>query len=115
MELFGANRTKHASVCLWLLRGAIYKYLNTIQYNTIYDGENEDIRNYVKYFFYNFSRNLFSPWVGTEFTYSFIHSFIQSGYFYSASSSPLLPRVLGQNGRGQNGTDKMAPIEFSIN
>jgi len=23
--------------------------------------------------------------------------------------------VLGQNGRGQNGTDKMAPIESSIN
>jgi len=24
-------------------------------------------------------------------------------------------RVLGQKGRGQNGTDKMAPIESSIN
>ena len=27
----------------------------------------------------------------------------------------MLKMVLGQNGRGQNGTDKMAPIESSIN
>ena len=26
-----------------------------------------------------------------------------------------LSLVLGQNGKGQNGTDKMAPIELSIN
>src|SRR6218665_2920827 len=34
VSFHGANRTKSASVCLWLLR-ALYKYLNTIQYNTI--------------------------------------------------------------------------------
>ena len=36
------------------------------------------------------------------------HSFIQALSMHSASSSPLLLKgVLGQNGSGQNGTDKM--------
>src|SRR6218665_1973298 len=35
VSFLGANRNKSASVCLCLLR-ALYKYLNTIQYNKIF-------------------------------------------------------------------------------
>src|SRR6218665_2843335 len=33
VSFLGANRTKSASVCPWLLR-ALYKYLNTIQHSS---------------------------------------------------------------------------------
>src|SRR6218665_2760405 len=42
VSFLGANRNKSASVCLCLLR-ALYKYLNTIQYNTI-----QYLRNFVR-------------------------------------------------------------------